>query len=179
MNRRSASASSGLLGRGLQCGRRGEPLDLVREPAPGLVLRPEDADQIDEGVGLLEPREELVLLELLVVVLDEPTDDAGRADQNGRVEVSLAIQTAHRFVVDQEHAVQDTVLTHQVLGRRDFLFFLPGVGRRLVLCPAHARPRGEQHPHPASQPEKAPARVLSLPSHDTLPSLPPKAASVL
>ena len=68
---RSASAS----------GAFGERDDLIGQRAPDLVLAAQDRDEVGELAGLLEAREQEVLLELLVIVLDHAADDAGAADE--------------------------------------------------------------------------------------------------
>src|SRR4029077_7246226 len=44
--------------------------------------------------------------------------------QHRRVEVLLRVQSPDVFVIDQKDPVQDTMLAHQVFGRRDLLCFL-------------------------------------------------------
>jgi hypothetical protein len=86
---------------------------------PGLVLLSENPDEVGELSGLLEAREEVILLELLVVVLQEALDDRGRAMERVGRERLVRPDPPNALVVDQQDPVEDTVLAHEVLARPD------------------------------------------------------------
>src|SRR5262245_59732051 len=93
------------------------------------MLCSQDARKVRELSGLLESWKHEVLFELLVIILDERTEDASRIlDGIGR-QVLLRIDPPDRLFVHEQHPLEDSMLPHQVLGRRD-LFFL----RRLLLA---------------------------------------------
>src|SRR5581483_5864288 len=82
---------------GADTGGSGQFPDLLGDLAAQLVLTAEYGDQICETVGLLESRKEVILLQLLVIVLDEVADDAGRRFQQLGIELTTPGQQACRF----------------------------------------------------------------------------------
>src|SRR6266516_3542935 len=95
----------------------------VDRVAESRVVREMDHLVGQESARLLETREEMVFLELLMVVLDEAADDPRGVRERPRGEVrSLCREAAQAFLVDEKHAVENSVLAHQVFRRSD----LPG-----------------------------------------------------
>jgi hypothetical protein len=115
--------------------RRGKARDLLGDAASRLVLRAQHLREIGQAPGLLEPREQVILLELLVVVLDERADDVGATAHRLRREVVPHIDPTDRFTVHEQHALQHAVLPHQILGRRDLFlrFAFAGLGAARAL----------------------------------------------
>src|SRR5439155_10110190 len=98
----------------------GEAQDVTGHPPSRLVLRAQDGDEVGQRPRLLEPREEMVLLQLLVVLLDEPAHDTRRAAHRVGRQLDAGLQPADRLLVDEQDAVEESVLAHEVLGRRHF-----------------------------------------------------------
>src|SRR5215472_8500790 len=141
-----------------------------RHPPPGLVLQQQHADEIEHLIGLLDTREDVLLLRLLVIVLDEVADDlCGLGDDRG-IEILLGVELAHRRLVDQQHAVEHAMLAHQVLGQGDQLLGLVGCGAvrlrflLLVLGRQCRDPQAAEHDQPggAGGPREATARLLDI-----------------
>src|SRR5262249_3332328 len=110
--------------------------DLVRDLAAARVLTAEHRHQRHLAVRRLEPWEDEVLLLLLVILLDESVDDPCGGRKLGRIEVLPAIDALRRLVVDQEDPLEDAVLLHEVLARRDLRLvgvLVPNVRRALLL----------------------------------------------
>jgi hypothetical protein len=53
-----------------------------------------------------------------VIILDEIAHDRGRIRQNGRIKILACAKSPDDRFIDQENAVKDTVLAHQVFRRR-------------------------------------------------------------
>jgi hypothetical protein len=88
------------------------------------MLLLEHVHEIDKHIVLAKTREEIVLLELLMVLLDEGADDLRGIDHRRRREVFLRGDAARHFVIDEKDPLQQSVLTHEVLGGSDLeLFF--------------------------------------------------------
>ena len=90
------------------------------------MLRAQHARQLDQLLRLLESREDLFFLGLLVVGLDEPANQVGRTGKHLR---RGAVAREPRLV-DEQGAVEHAVLAHQVLSGRDFFLFLLRFGCR-------------------------------------------------
>ena len=98
---------------------------LVGQDAARAMLLPENFHQADQLPRLLETREEVILLQLLVVVLDEAADDVRAIRHQARREVGpFGGEATQAFLVDEENAVQNSVLPHQVFRRSDVFFRL-------------------------------------------------------
>src|ERR1700682_485517 len=129
---RAVHADEGLQRTGETCaiarvadGRRHSQLENVLGHRPTCsVLLAQDGDQIHELPRLLEPREQLRLFQLLVIALDEAPDEARRQREHIDARVLLSLQPPCRLVVDEQHAVEDAVLAHEVLAGRDFFLLL-------------------------------------------------------
>ena len=98
--------------------RLGKRQDAGGHFAAGDVLRLQRLNERDEHVGALELRENVILLILLVVLLDEGTDQLGSVKEDLRADVIAAADALHAFFVDQQAAIEHAMLLHQVLGRR-------------------------------------------------------------
>src|SRR5205814_9886383 len=97
--------------------RRGLFQDLRRQFAASLMLLAKDGGEIGQLSLFLEAREEMLFLELLVVPLDEIADERRRGlDGKGGL---AGVQPARALLVDEEHAVEEAMLPHQVFGGRD------------------------------------------------------------
>jgi hypothetical protein len=105
--------------------------DVIRNFTAALVLTKEDRDETDLAVRALKPGEDELLLELLVIVLDEATDDTRSARDDAKVELSVAFDATRGFVIEEHDALEHTVLVHQILAGRDLrLGLATGAGYR-------------------------------------------------
>lgn len=98
--------------------------DRLGELASGCVLHPEHAGQVDQVSALLQLRKDELLLQFLVVALDEAMNDARRRADDAHGGRVVGREPARGLVVDEQDATKDTVLSHQILGRRDLATLL-------------------------------------------------------
>src|SRR5579872_3012489 len=90
------------------------------------MLREESIDQINQLSGFAKPREKKVFFELLVIVLDEVTDNVGGAGQYRAVKRLFGAKTAEMFIVNEQDPVEQAVFAHEVFRWRNVfagLFF--------------------------------------------------------
>jgi hypothetical protein len=88
------------------------------------VLLQEDVDKIDKFVRLPETREEKVLLQLLVIILDKFANGLCGIRQWLRRQIFIRVNAPQRFPVNKQDTLQHAMLPHQVFRRRHFLMFL-------------------------------------------------------
>jgi hypothetical protein len=96
--------------------------DICQAP-PALMLHQEHIDEIGKLVRFLEARKEEVFFELLVVILDKIANYfRGLCNRLWR-QLFIRIHATERFTVNEQNALQHSMLPHQILRRRDFVFF--------------------------------------------------------
>src|SRR5690349_11080557 len=88
------------------------------------MLLAQDTYEIHELSCPLEPREEELLFELLVVVLDEPADDPRPTREGLGWHLLTSTHPPEALLVDEQHPAQDAMLAHEILGGRDLLLSL-------------------------------------------------------
>lgn len=104
------------------------------------MLLAEHFRQIDELSRLLESREEIILFPLLVIVLDECLNDLRRRLERRGRQVAIAAVPPDRFAVNQQHAIQQAVLAHEIFGWRNILGLLLSGSAANAVAPATKRP---------------------------------------
>src|SRR5689334_15904404 len=92
------------------------------------MLASQDRGEVGELAGLLEAREQEVLLELLVIILDDAPDDTGARGERVERDLTPRVEPQTRFVVQVHDAAEHAVLAHQVFRGRNFFVALPGRG---------------------------------------------------
>ncbi len=107
--RRSSECPQGLMA--------GEPEHDGGETPPRLVLPQEHVDQVGERACLFHARKNMLLLQLLVIILHEGADYAGRFGKRRRLAVPALPEPPDPFLVDQQHPPEHPVLAHEVFGR--------------------------------------------------------------
>lgn len=113
------------------------------------MLLKERGHEIGLAVRGLKSREDELLFELLVVVLDEASDDASRAREHAEVERLTCFDAMRRFVVDEQNALERAVLLHEVLAGRH-LRLTAGLSARLRMsCSSRAGRRAPNESEPA------------------------------
>jgi hypothetical protein len=104
------------------------------------MLRLERVNEIHEHAGASQRGEEEAFLELLVILLCETMDDPSGAADDVRGEIGTRqAQPPDRLVIDEQHPVQKSMASHEVLGEGNV--GSRHSGRRGVLC--ITRPRGD------------------------------------
>src|SRR5437867_3222917 len=147
------------IGVGLQARTR-ERQNPFSDSSPGLVLGVERIDEIDELVLLSESRKEMILFELLVVLLDERSNDVCRICDCFRRKARLRCDPAANFVIDEQDTFEKAVLAHQVFGGSDLFLLLSsrelrhgdektsGGDQRHEAASKHGYSSGEDTPYP-------------------------------
>jgi CubicO group peptidase (beta-lactamase class C family) len=110
--------------RAAERGRGPEALNLCGQLAPRLMLLHQNVDELDHFSGLLEAREDELLLVLLVIILDEGADDLRRLGDDVRLDLLIGADAPNQLAVDEQKAAQHPVLAHQIFDRRDLVLFL-------------------------------------------------------
>jgi hypothetical protein len=148
---------------------------LVRELPPLCVLRAQDAHQLHESSGPLEAREEVLLLQPLMVFLNEAADDPSPAHEDLGGCLLASSKPPETLLVDEQYPAQDAVLAHEILGGSDFLLLL--LGAPLRRAPSGRGCASGQHPtcaNPRGVHQQGPSRTASF-SHELPPSSVPRA----
>lgn len=105
--------------------------DRLGEPSPCGVLRAQHAGQLDERSRALELRKHELLFQLLVITLYEAVHDVRGRGHDDQRRVVIRGQAVGRFVVDEQDAAKNAVLSHEILRGRNV------VPLALVLRTAH------------------------------------------
>jgi len=79
-------------------------------------------------VRFFETWKQKILFQLFVIIFDETANNSGRVRQRFRWKILLRVHPAKHFAIDQQHALQHSMLAHQVFGRRDFLLLFLWLG---------------------------------------------------
>ena len=103
----------------------GIPEDHFRYFPPGLVLLPQDLDEVGQPLLLLELREDEVFFELLVLVLYELPHEQGWLVEHVGRHVFLGLQPPQSLLVNQQDAVEHAMLPSRGRPRRWFPDSIP------------------------------------------------------
>src|SRR5579884_1898950 len=148
-------------------GRR-QPNDLCGDQAACLMLGLEGVHQVGQLVMLLEDREDVFLLVLFVVLLHELADERGGMLEDFWADLLLIAQPPHPLFVNEQTAVENAMLFHQVFGGGHTLIRIDSV---LALA---LRDGGCHHRQPRQQPnacrQDAAAVLIHLRFHALAPS---------
>jgi hypothetical protein len=101
----------------IECsGSRGGSEDPVRQHAAALVLGAQHVGDVGEFACLFELGEDVLFFEVFVVVLDETSNNPGaRIECLSRI-LLAGLNAADPFSIDQQDALEHSMLAHQVLG---------------------------------------------------------------
>src|SRR6266853_5266758 len=86
----------------------------LRNPSARLMLCKQGVDKGHHLSGFLETRKNSFLFRLLVIIFDEVSYNLGRANDDRRIKVTIGSEFANSVLVDQKHAIEHTVLPHQI-----------------------------------------------------------------
>ena len=89
------------------------------------MLLQERVHQVQQLSGAFELRKDVVLLVLLVILLHEVADEAGGVLEHLGRDLLPGTDAADAFLVDEQAAVQNAMLLHQVFRRRHPLVRVP------------------------------------------------------
>jgi len=117
--------------------RRNSVSGINRRSRTPRMYAPHEARVFTRSTSLL--CKEVILLQLLVILLDEGVDDGRRARYGFGRERRFPGDPVADLVVDQEHPLEDTVLAHQIFGRRDVFLFRGTQSRRNDHCAGNQR----------------------------------------
>ena len=101
------------------------------------MLLQKHIDEIGQLVRLLEAREEEVLLQFLVIILDEIANDLRRFGDRLRRQIFVRVHATERLAVNEQDALQHAMFAHQVLRRRDLVVLLFFLFREQVARASH------------------------------------------
>jgi hypothetical protein len=112
------------------------------------MLPKKNGDELSLSARPLKAREDELLLELPVVVLDETPNDARSAREHREIELLAMLDPARCLVVDEQDALEDPMLLHQVLtgGDLGFLVGVPGRGGLTAACRSRRRAAHQRQP---------------------------------
>jgi len=116
---------SGEMGAILPCfGRFGSCQDAIRDATASLMLCIERVYQVDQFSGFSKTGKQVLFFELLVIVLDKRSNNGCAIGDDLRREVQLRAYPANHLIIGEHDALEEAVLTHEVLIRRNILFLL-------------------------------------------------------
>ena len=96
----------------------------VGERATALVLRAQYGGDVVELARLFQLGKDIPFFQLLVIVLDEPSNNPRARVESLNGSLIASLQAADTFSIDQQYALEYSVLAHQVFrwSDRHFLF---------------------------------------------------------
>ncbi len=91
----------------------------VGEHVAALVLGAQYGGDVGEFARLFQLGEDILFLQVCVVVLDEASNDPRACIERLRGSLIAGLQAADAFSIDQQDALENSVLAHQVFGWSD------------------------------------------------------------
>src|ERR1700758_3703788 len=98
------------------------------------MLREKRVHKIDELAGFAKAREKEIFFQLLVILLHKVANDVGGAGQHRAVERLFGGKEIKMVLVDQQEAIEYSVLAHQIFGGGNIFGALALLRRRLLRC---------------------------------------------
>jgi hypothetical protein len=112
----------------------------VGERATALVLRAQYGGDVAELARLFQLRKDIRFFQLLVIVLDEASNNPRARVECVNGSLIASLQAADPFSIDQQYALEHSMLTHQVFRWSDRHFLFSGcagpacLGLRAAAC---------------------------------------------